>query len=197
MFAADVRPAPLLGVLVVVGVPAAAVLVSLAALRRVVAEPLGVVRDQGAPAPPAVVAALLPVVGLAALAPDDGEDEDAVPDPALALGIIALLWASRRCCRGSSSASSARLGAGKVAWQLAVRRLQLDPGGAARAVAGIAVAVAGAIALQMVFTAPRRASRRTRARTRTVRSSCSSATRRPCPRRRSRSGSAGATACAR
>lgn len=40
---------------------------------------------------------------------------------------------------------------GAVAWQLAVRRLQLDPGGAARAVSGIAVAVAGAIALQMVF----------------------------------------------
>jgi hypothetical protein len=45
----------------------------------------------------------------------------------------------------------ARLGSGGVAWQLAVRRLQLSSGTAARMVNGIAVAVAGAIALQMLF----------------------------------------------
>jgi hypothetical protein len=51
----------------------------------------------------------------------------------------------------SSAAPRPCGGAGRVAWQLAVRRLQLDPGGPARAVSGITVAVAGAIALQMVF----------------------------------------------
>ena len=45
-----------------------------------------------------------------------------------------------------------RLGAGTVAWQLAVRRLQLDGGASARVVSGIAVAVAGAIALQTLFS---------------------------------------------
>ena len=45
----------------------------------------------------------------------------------------------------------ARFGAGPVPWQLAIRRLQLSSGTAARTVNGIAVAVAGAIALQMLF----------------------------------------------
>jgi hypothetical protein len=45
----------------------------------------------------------------------------------------------------------ARLNSGSVSWQLAVRRLQLSSGSAARMVNGIAVAVAGAIALQMLF----------------------------------------------
>ncbi|MGH1551863.1 hypothetical protein ACRAWF_06060 [Streptomyces sp. L7] len=45
----------------------------------------------------------------------------------------------------------ARLNSGSVSWQLAVRRLQLSSGTAARMVNGIAVAVAGAIALQMLF----------------------------------------------
>ncbi|KOT91210.1 membrane protein, partial [Streptomyces sp. NRRL F-5755] len=40
-----------------------------------------------------------------------------------------------------------------VPWQLAARRLQLSSSSAARAVSGITVAVAGAIALQMLFTA--------------------------------------------
>ncbi len=44
-----------------------------------------------------------------------------------------------------------RLNSGSVSWQLAVRRLQLSSGSAARMVNGIAVAVAGAIALQMLF----------------------------------------------
>ena len=45
-----------------------------------------------------------------------------------------------------------RLDGGAVAWQLAVRRLQLDGGASARVVSGIAVAVAGAIALQTLFS---------------------------------------------
>ena len=51
VYPGDVRPTPLLGLLVVLGVPTAAVIVSLAALRRVSAEPLGVVRHQGASRP--------------------------------------------------------------------------------------------------------------------------------------------------
>ena len=152
LFAGDVRPAPLLGVLVVVGVPAAAVVVSLAALRRVVAEPLGVVRNQGANRRRRLWWRLvLPVIGLAALLPTTAMDEDAVPTLQLALGIIALLVGVAALLPWLVERVVARLGAGAVAWQLAVRRLQLDPGGAARAVSGIAVAVAGAIALQMVF----------------------------------------------
>ncbi|MGO4760241.1 ABC transporter permease, partial [Streptomyces sp. 2MCAF27] len=63
----------------------------------------------------------------------------------LLIGITALLpWVVE--------AVVVRLGKGSLSWQLAVRRLQLSSGTAARMVNGIAVAVAGAIALQMLFT---------------------------------------------
>ena len=147
VYARDVRPTPLLGALVVLGVPAAAVAVSLVALRRVVAEPLGVVRRAEAARPRRLWWRLvLPLAGLAILLPttDQNELQIALGIIALLVGVAALLpWVVERVV--------ARLGAGAVAWQLAVRRLQLDPGGASRAVSGIAVAVAGAIALQMVF----------------------------------------------
>jgi hypothetical protein len=153
VYAADIRPQPLLGALVLLGVPAAAVAVSLAALRRVVAEPLGVVRRAGTGRPRKLWWRLvLPLAGLAALLPTLGQSEDEVNGMQLALGIIALLVGVAALLPWVVERVVARLGAGAVAWQLAVRRLQLDPGGASRAVSGIAVAVAGAIALQMVFT---------------------------------------------
>ncbi len=46
-----------------------------------------------------------------------------------------------------------RLRGGPVPWQLAARRLQLSSGAASRAVSGVTVAVAGAVALQMLFAA--------------------------------------------
>lgn len=152
IYAGDLRPTLALGVLVALGVPIAAVIVSLAALRRVVAEPLGVVRNQAAGKPRRLWWRLvLPAIGLAALLPTTTMNEDDVPTIQLALGIIALLVGVAALLPWLVERVVARLGAGAVAWQLAVRRLQLDPGGAARAVSGIAVAVAGAIALQMVF----------------------------------------------
>jgi hypothetical protein len=152
VFAGDIRPSPLLGAAVALGVPAVAVLVSLAALRQVSAEPLGVVRNQGATRPRKLWWRLvLPVLGLALLLPTTAMDEDTIPTLPLTLGIIALLVGVAALLPWLVERAVARLGNGAVAWQLAVRRLQLDPGGASRAVSGIAVAVAGAIALQMVF----------------------------------------------
>ena len=149
VFQADVRPSLPLVALVVAGVPAAAVLVSLLALRRVVAEPLGVVRRaQDSRRRRLWWRLLLPAAGLLILATasaDSGELRIAAGTVALLIGVAALLpWVVERVV--------ARLGGGAVAWQLAVRRLQLDPGGPARTVSGVAVAVAGAIALQMVLT---------------------------------------------
>ena len=48
-------------------------------------------------------------------------------------------------------------GGGGVAWQLAVRRLQVESGAGARVVGGLVVAVAGAIALQSLFAGVERA----------------------------------------
>jgi hypothetical protein len=152
VYSADVRPSVPLTLLVLAGVPAGAVAVSLLALRRVVAEPLGVVRRTDAPRRRLWWRLLLPAVGLAALAPAAGQDAERISEGRVGLGVVTLLVGVAALLPWVVERAVARLGAGKVAWQLAVRRLQLDPGGPARAVSGITVAVAGAIALQMVFT---------------------------------------------
>ncbi|MBC7271665.1 MAG: ABC transporter permease [Streptomyces sp.] len=147
------NPSPALAALVAVTVPLAAVLVTLLALRGVVIEPLGVVRTAKPARRRLWWRLLLPLAGLAALYPMTGQGRDngdfneylVVGGVVLLLvGVTALLpWLVERFV--------ARLGAGAVSWQLAVRRLQLSSGTAARTVNGIAVAVAGAIALQMLF----------------------------------------------
>ncbi|MGW5580681.1 FtsX-like permease family protein [Micromonospora chokoriensis] len=156
-FAADVRPVPTLVALIVLGVPCMAVLVTLLVLRRVVIEPLTVVRRSN-PAPRLLWwRILLPVVGTALLYPlldgAVGERRDSavaqvVVGLALVLsGLVPLVpWLV---------ATVVRLwrGRGPVSWQLAIQRLRLHPETSTRAVSGIAVGVAGAIALQMVFAA--------------------------------------------
>jgi hypothetical protein len=74
VFSSDVRPSLPLALLVAVGVPAAAVLVSLLALRRVVAEPLGVVRRAEAGRRRLWWRLLLPAAGLVTLATALGKD---------------------------------------------------------------------------------------------------------------------------
>ncbi len=95
----------------------------------------------------------MPLVGLAMLYPMTGKGNTngnfnqwlVISGTVLLLvGVTALLpWVVE--------AVVVRLNSGSVSWQLAVRRLQLSSGSAARMVNGIAVAVAGAIALQMLF----------------------------------------------
>ncbi|GGL77185.1 membrane protein [Streptomyces fumigatiscleroticus] len=153
VFPNDLQPSPVLVLLVAVAVPAAAVLVTLFALRGVVIEPLGVVRTARPARRRLWWRLLLPLAGLALLYPMIGQGNDGGDFNAylvvggvmlLLIGVTALLpWAVETVV--------ARLGSGGVAWQLAVRRLQLSSGTAARMVNGIAVAVAGSIALQMLF----------------------------------------------
>ncbi|MFJ9892097.1 ABC transporter permease [Streptomyces sp. NPDC091280] len=153
VFPSDLNPSPALVLLVAVAVPAAAVLVTLLALRGVVIEPLGVVRKARPPRRRLWWRLLLPLVGLGMLYPMIGQGNSngnfnqwlVIGGTVLLLvGITALLpWVVE--------ATVARLNSGSVSWQLAVRRLQLSSGTAARMVNGIAVAVAGAVALQMLF----------------------------------------------
>lgn len=155
-FPADVSPEPALVALIVAATPAVAVAVTVFSLRRVVIEPLGVTRRSGDVRRRLWWRLLLPLAGLALLAPlagrlsQPGGDIDPVQVVAgvglLLLGAATLLpWLVQVVVR--------RISGGPVAWQLAIRRLQLDGGASARAVSGIVVAVAGAIGLQMVFTA--------------------------------------------
>jgi hypothetical protein len=156
-FAGDVRPAVPLALLVVLAVPAVAVVVTQLALTRVAIDPLGVVR-RGAERPRRLAWRLaLPVVGLLLLVPLHGVDvaqgEDF--DPILtAGGVVLLLVGVTALLPWAVEALVNRLdGGGGVAWQLAVRRLQLESSASARTVSGIAVAVAGAIALTALFSA--------------------------------------------
>ncbi|MER7966634.1 ABC transporter permease [Streptomyces ardesiacus] len=153
VFPSYLNPSPLLALLVAVAVPAAAVLVTLLALRGVVIEPLGVVRA-GRPARRRLWwRLLLPLAGLAMLYPmiGNGRDNGDFNQYLVTGGVVLLLVGVTALLPWIVESVVARLGSGGVAWQLAVRRLQLSSGTAARMVNGIAVAVAGAIALQMLF----------------------------------------------
>ncbi|OIJ97306.1 hypothetical protein BIV25_16195 [Streptomyces sp. MUSC 14] len=153
VFPSYLNPSPALAVLVAVAVPAAAVLVTLFALRRVVIEPLGVVRTAKPTRRRLWWRLLLPVGGLAMLAPMIGQGRSNGDFNAYLVigGVLLLLIGVTTLLPWVVEAVVARLGRGSVAWQLAVRRLQLSSGSAARMVNGIAVAVAGAVAMQMLF----------------------------------------------
>ncbi|SDL92298.1 FtsX-like permease family protein [Streptomyces wuyuanensis] len=154
VFPGDLDPAPWLAVLVALAVPAAAVAVTLFALRGVVIEPLGVVRT-ARPARRRVVWRLLPpLAGVALLYPMIGQGDEGGEFSQWQVigGVVLLLIGITALLPWLVEAVVSRLGTGgSVAWQLAVRRLQMSSGAAARLVNGIAVAVAGAIALQMLF----------------------------------------------
>ncbi|MGQ4512095.1 FtsX-like permease family protein [Streptomyces sp. DW26H14] len=152
-FPSDVRPQPLLVLLVVIAVLVTSVAAALLALRSVSIEPLGVVRDAKPRSRRLWWRLVLPVAGVATLVLTHrfaGRDAPLhvvpiVVGSALALiGLVGLLpWLVEK--------SVARMRGGPVPWQLAIRRLQLSGGSTSRAIGGITVAVAGAILLQMVF----------------------------------------------
>lgn len=161
VFAQDVRPSLPLAVLALVLVPVAAVAFALFAMRQVAIEPLGVSRRGRPPrrrlawrlCTPAVGFLLL--VGLIGhsgrLAFTSGEVEAAAGIILVLIGVCALLpWfieaVVARADRGDGAA------AGSISWLLAIRRLRLDHGTSGRVVGAIGLAVAGAIALQTVFS---------------------------------------------
>ncbi|MEY9993934.1 hypothetical protein ABIE67_005966 [Streptomyces sp. V4I8] len=153
VFPSYLNPSPALALLVGLAVPAAAVLVTLFAMRGVVIEPLGVVRTAKPSRRRLWWRLLLPLGGLAMLWPmiGQGRDQGTFNEYLVIGGVLLLLIGVTTLLPWAVEAVVARLGSGGIAWQLAVRRLQLSSGTAARMVNGVAVAVAGAIALQMLF----------------------------------------------
>ncbi|MGW0464064.1 FtsX-like permease family protein [Streptomyces sp. NPDC003027] len=155
-FPADVVPLPALAAVVLVVVPVSAIVVTVFALRGVAIEPLGIVRTS-TPRPrrlwwrllliAAGAGPLVPMAGAVGFRETSMDTVMVTAGAALALtGLTTLLpWLVETVVK--------RLRGGPVAWQLATRRLQLSSGTTARAVSGIVVAAAGAIALQMLFQA--------------------------------------------
>ncbi|MGA4839855.1 FtsX-like permease family protein [Streptomyces sp. G45] len=152
-FPTDMVPTPGLAALVLAAVPVSAVLVTVVSLRSVAIEPLGVFRNS-TPRPRRLWwRLLLPVLGLLVLLNQDrvrAGDTD-VNVYTIAVGSTLTLVGLATLLPWVVEAAVARLRGGPVPWQLATRRLQLSSGTAARAVSGITVAVAGAVALQMLF----------------------------------------------
>ncbi|MEU5717870.1 FtsX-like permease family protein [Streptomyces sp. NPDC020403] len=154
-FPSDLAPAPWAAALVSVVVPLSAVFVTLSAMRSVAVEPLGVVRDTASRRSRRLWWRLpVPVAGLAVLGLTGKVDEFAPVDPyPVAAGAVLVLAGLALLLPWLVEACVVRLRGGPLSWQLAVRRLQLNSGPASRAVSGITVAVAGAVALQMLFAA--------------------------------------------
>ncbi|MHC5904844.1 ABC transporter permease [Streptomyces sp. S6] len=153
MMPGDLVPSTLLTLLVIIAVPASAVAVTLFTLRGVVIEPLGVVRTARPTRRRLWWRLLLPVAGVGLLYPmiGQGRTGGTFNEYLVVAGVVLLLIGITALLPWIVETAVSRLGSGGVSWQLAVRRLQLSSGTAARMVNGVAVAVAGAIALQMLF----------------------------------------------
>ncbi|MFP8883724.1 FtsX-like permease family protein [Streptomyces mangrovi] len=154
VFPADVRPSALLTALIAVAVPVSAVAVALFALRGVAIEPLGVVRDAGVRRRRLWWRLVPPGIGLVLLLPLIGgidAERGTIDTYRIAAGIVLLLTGVTAVLPWLVEWAVNRMRGGPLSVQLAVRRLQLDSGPGARAVSGITVAVAGAIAVQMLF----------------------------------------------
>jgi len=154
VFVSDLTPTPALALLIFAFVPVMAVVGALFAMRRTVVEPLGVVR-QGKPINRKLWWRLIPVAGgVALLALQAGvltTDNGQASELALAGGICLLLLGIPVLLPWLVERSVAKVRGGAPAWQLAIRRLQMDSGTAARVVGGVAVVLAGGIALQTVM----------------------------------------------
>lgn len=145
----DLRPVPVLAALTVVLVPVTTVLVTLSALKQVLVEPLGVVRRSGERRRRFWWRLVFPVAGVALLTPLRGGLDGSVGSQVMVVaGLVLVLAGVALLLPWLVEATVYRLSGGSVAWELAVRRLQLDSGTAVRAVSGIAVSVAGLIAIQ-------------------------------------------------
>ncbi|MEU4444262.1 FtsX-like permease family protein [Actinosynnema sp. NPDC050801] len=154
VFVSDLTPSPALAVLIVVLVPVMAVLTSVVAMRRTVVEPLGVVR-RTKPVRRVLWWRTVPIgLGVLALLTQagafGGAEIDGSPEVVIG-GIILLLLGIPVLLPWVVERAVGRLRGGAPSWQLAIRRLQLESGTAARVVGGVAVVLAGGIALQSVM----------------------------------------------
>jgi len=156
VFASDLRPSPAFAVLVALLVPLSAVAATLVSIRRVAIEPLGVTR-RGAEAHRRLAWRLVaPLLGFALLTPllgssdrlggAGGQAETTAGVVLVLVGVTALLpWVVEAVVRRAPD--------GPLPWLLAIRRLRGDEGTTGRVVGAIGLAVAGAIALSIVFSA--------------------------------------------
>lgn len=161
-FPEDVTPGVGLAVLIVLLVPTCSVMVTLFALRKVAISPLGVARE-GVDRGRRLWWRLVPLVlgGGMFLVLGPRVVSSSFDTFVLSASVILILVGLTAVLSWVVEQVVGRLRGGPLSWQLAIRRLQLNSGMAARAVSGLTVAVAGAIALQMLYGAVEADDRRT------------------------------------
>ncbi|MCC9310572.1 ABC transporter permease [Kitasatospora sp. RB6PN24] len=158
VYSADVRPQPALAALALAAVPVLAVLVTVLTMRRVAAEPLGVVRGATTRARRLGWRIALPLAGAALLVSQRDRLAEVGSTRSLVVlvgGLLLLLVGATLLLPPLLDLAGRALSrrGGPPAWQLAVGRIHTNPESAGRPVAGITVTVAGAIALQTLLGA--------------------------------------------
>ncbi|WP_051812012.1 FtsX-like permease family protein, partial [Kitasatospora sp. MBT63] len=156
VFAADIDPDPWQAATVMAAVPLLAVAAALLAMRRITAEPLGVVRGSDRTRRRLWWRLALPVTGGLLLSQTSpGVDLGASPfDLAVVVaGLVLLLSGVAAVLPALLELTVRDLSFGPPSVQLALGRLRLGGGAAARATSGTLVAVAGAVVLQSLFGA--------------------------------------------
>jgi hypothetical protein len=154
-YTSDVVPSPLLAVLIVLLIPVLAVGTVLFTMRRIIIEPLGVVRD-GKPVLRRLwwrLTLIVAGVALLLVAKSLGNVTSMVTIVLIATGGSAMLIGVPAILPWLLERIIGRMRGGAPSWQLAIRRLQLDSGTPARVVSGVAVVLTGTIALQLMLLA--------------------------------------------
>lgn len=152
VYPADIHPVPVLAAAVVISVVLLSAVVTLLGFRGVAVEPLGVLR-RSAHWHGRLWWRLIPLVAALALlypaisgAKEPGEDRTG-------LGVVVLVFALVPLVPYLVPLAARVLPGGPASWLLAAQQLRRSPAASTRAVTGIVVAVAGAIALHSFFAA--------------------------------------------
>ncbi|MBA3488594.1 MAG: FtsX-like permease family protein [Longispora sp.] len=153
--ASDVHPSVFLAIAIAVSVPLLAVVTSVFALRNTAIEPLGVVRLAETQRR-RLWWRLIPIImGIGLLLSQAGKNRsklETLDQVTLVAGIAFLLFSIPVLLPWIVEFAVRVMHRGAPSWQLAVRRLQLDSGTVARVAGGVAVVLAGTIALHTVMT---------------------------------------------
>ncbi|MEV5383667.1 FtsX-like permease family protein [Streptomyces sp. NPDC052721] len=156
VFPQDLTPEPSLAAAVVVTVPCLSLISAHLAMNKVVAELLGVVRRSVGAKRRLWWRVALPLFGLLLLRTsvrDASQVQSTAGVVTVVAGMLALLVGVTAVIPWLLERFTERVGgSGSLSWQLAMRRLRWHSEASTRSVNGIVVAVAGAIALQTLFT---------------------------------------------
>ncbi|GLW92511.1 FtsX-like permease family protein [Actinokineospora globicatena] len=155
VYPGDIVPVPWMAALVVLVAPLLAVFAAQFALRRTIIEPLGVVRYSKPTKRRLIWRFCVVALGVALLNYHTRNGQDGTGSDlwaiSIALGVALVLLGVPALLPWAVEHVVGRIRGGATSWRLAVRRLQLDSGTSSRVVSGVAVVLAGAIALQGTF----------------------------------------------